>query len=220
MVLTRDNIKSGYIRKMIEAGAGVVPFLKEEELQASRQRAMAAAPEGDIWVFGYGSLMWNPAFHHDERRIARLHGFHRRFCLWTHLGRGSPDRPGLVLGLERGGSCTGLAYRIARGAADEELDIVWRREMVSGAYSPRWVKLRVGRHCIAGLTFVINHHHPRYTGEIAETDIVEAIAGAAGPLGPCADYLFNTVDHLRQMGIYDAPLEHLASGVKDRIAGA
>lgn len=217
MVLTRDSIKSGFIREMIEAGQGIVPFLSEDELQASRAEALAAAPDGDIWVFGYGSLIWNPAFHHDERRIARLHGFHRRFCLWTHLGRGTPDRPGLVLGLERGGSCTGLAFRIDRAAAEEELDIVWRREMVSGAYMPRWVKLKIGRHTVMGLTFVINHQHPRYTGEIPETEIIGAIAGAAGPLGPCADYLFNTVDHLRQMGIYDAPLEQLATGVRAEI---
>lgn len=217
MVLTRENIKNGFIREMIEAGEGVVPFLSEDDLQASRREAMGCAPDGDVWVFGYGSLIWNPAFHHDERRIARLHGYHRRFCLWTHLGRGSPDRPGLVLGLERGGSCTGLAYRIARDDAEEELSIIWRREMVSGAYSPRWVKLRIGRHSVTGLTFVINHEHPRYTGEIPEAEIINAIAKAKGPLGPCAEYLFSTVDHLRHMGIYDAPLEHLASGVKARI---
>lgn len=216
-MLTRENIRSGYIREMIEAGQGAVPFLTEDQLQESRRKTFNSAPDGDIWVFGYGSLIWNPAFHHDERRIARLHGFHRRFCLWTHLGRGTPDQPGLVLGLERGGSCTGLAYRVPRDAAEEEMDIVWRREMISGAYTPRWVKLRVGRRTVVGLTFVINHEHPRYSGEIPEAEVISAIANASGPLGPCAEYLFNTVSHLRRMGINDAPLESLASGVQLRL---
>jgi cation transport protein ChaC len=206
-VLTRENIKNGIVIDMIKAGGGLVPCLSEEEIVASRDATIAAAPEGaDLWVFGYGSLIWNPAFHFEERRIARLHGYHREFCLWTHLGRGSPDRPGMVLGLERGGSCTGVALRVHRDKVEEEFDIVWRREMVSGAYRPRWVRLQTDEGPVHGVAFVINPAHPRYAGDAREDEIVEALATASGPLGACYDYLSNTVDHLAEMGIVDRPL--------------
>jgi cation transport protein ChaC len=214
-VLTRENIKNGIIIDMIKAGGGLVPCLSEEEIVASYNATIAAAPPGaDFWVFGYGSLIWNPAFHFEERRIARLHGYHRRFCLWTHLGRGSPDRPGMVLGLEHGGSCVGVALRIAHHKVEEEFDIVWRREMVSGAYRPRWVSLRTDEGAIDAVAFVINPAHPRYAGEASETDIVRALATATGPLGACVDYLNNTVGHLEELGITDRPLRRL----RDKVA--
>ena len=96
-------------------------------------------PDGPVWLFGYGSLIWNPAFEFAEKRPATVHGLHRRFCLRTFLGRGSKDRPGLVLALDRGGCCRGVAFRIAAERVESELDIVWRREMISDAYRPRWL---------------------------------------------------------------------------------
>ncbi|MEQ8701312.1 MAG: gamma-glutamylcyclotransferase [Bauldia litoralis] len=213
-MLTRENIKNGIVIDMIKAGGGLVPCLSEEEIVASRDAAIAAAPKGeDLWVFGYGSLIWNPAFHFEERRIARLHGYHRKFCLWTHLGRGSPDRPGMVLGLENGGSCVGVALRVRRDKVEEEFDIVWRREMVSGAYRPRWVRLRTDAGTVHAVAFVINPIHPRYAGDAREDDIIEALATAEGPLGACVDYLNNTVDHLDEMGIVDRPLRELRKKV-------
>ena len=173
-----------------------------------------------VWVFGYGSLIWNPAFHFTDRVVGTVWGLHRRFCLWTHLGRGCPERPGLVLGLERGGSCRGVAYHIAPEAAREELDIVWRREMISDAYVPRWVSVRTPVATVRALTFTINHAHERYARNLSDEEAAVAIAGASGFLGPCADYLINTVDHLAELGIHDRPLERLRNRVLLQITRA
>ena len=214
MVLTRENIRNGLIQNMIREGGGIVPVLSEEEIVASYRRAIAHAPEDDIWVFGYGSLIWNPAFHYEESATGRIHGYHRRFCLWTHLGRGSPDNPGMVLGLDNGGCCTGVAFRIERSKAEEEFDVIWRREMVSGAYRPKWLSVQTddGRR-VCGVTFVINHSHERYAGNVSEDDVVHAIATARGPLGPCCEYLFNTVAHLEELGLHDRSLFRLRNKV-------
>jgi cation transport protein ChaC len=216
-VLTRENIRDGLFRRMIMDGNYPVPLLSEAEVEASRRGALAGAADGgDVWVFGYGSLMWNPAFHHVERRSGAVHGYHRQFCLWTHLGRGSPDRPGLTLGLERGGSCQGIALRIAAEAVEEETTILWRREMLSGAYVPTWVRVRTEAGIVPAITFTINKSHPRYTGRIADELIVEAIALAAGPVGPCSDYLFNTVAHLEELGLTDHRMRRLRDRVAER----
>jgi hypothetical protein len=139
--LTRDSIQSGSIRRLIAALDPSFRLLREAEIRASLD-AMLRAPDPPraIWVFAYGSLMWNPAFEFVEQRVGLVHGFHRRFCLWTHLGRGSPGAPGLMLALEPGGSCRGVVYRIAADAVATELEIIWRREMLSTSYVPRWVR--------------------------------------------------------------------------------
>ena len=184
---------------------------------SSPPRAPASSPgstsQSGVWLFGYGSLIWNPAFHFTDRLTGTVHGYHRRFCLWTHLGRGCPERPGLVLGLERGGSCRGAAFHIAPEAVEEELAIVWRREMLSGAYVPRWVRVRTALGDVRAITFVINHAHERYARLLPDDRVAEVIATAEGFLGPCADYLINTVDHLAALGIHDRPLERLRAQV-------
>ena len=171
-----------------------------------------------VWLFGYGSLIWNPAFHFSDRLTGRIYGYHRRFCLWTHLGRGCPERPGLVLGLERGGSCQGVAFHIAPHAVEEELMIVWQREMLSGAYLPRWVEVHSARGRLPAIAFVINPAHERYASSLADEEVALAIATASGFLGACADYLVNTVDHLAALGIHDRPLERLRQQVLARTA--
>ncbi|MGH6918672.1 MAG: gamma-glutamylcyclotransferase [Geminicoccaceae bacterium] len=212
-VLTRENIRSGAVRR-IAADHGLMRILSDEELASSLGRLLDGADlSRGVWVFGYGSLIWNPAFHFTDRVVGRVFGFHRRFCLWTHLGRGCPERPGLVLGLERGGSCRGVAYHIAQGAAREELDIVWRREMISDAYVPRWVDVRTPIATVRAITFTINQAHERYARDLSDEEAAAAIAGASGFLGACADYLINTVDHLAELGIHDRPLERLRARV-------
>lgn len=221
-MLTRENIKSGVLQDMIKAGGALLPLLTDEELEKSWTETLANRPEsvrrdgGDIWVFGYGSLIWNPAFHFVEKRIARLTGYHRRFCLWTHLGRGTPEQPGMVLGLERGGSCVGVAFRIAAAAVQDEVEIIWRREMVSGAYHPRWTKLSTEEGPVTAVTFVINPDHPRYACKPPESEIVASLANAAGPLGAARDYLDNTVDHLDELGIRDRGLRRLRRLVSEQ----
>jgi cation transport protein ChaC len=208
-MLTRENIRSGAVRK-IAADHGLIRILSDEELASSLGRLLKGVDlSAGVWVFAYGSLIWNPAFHFTDRVVGRVFGFHRRFCLWTHLGRGCPEQPGLVLGLERGGSCRGVAYHIAPAAALEELDIVWRREMISDAYVPRWVDVRTPMARLRAITFTINHAHERYARDLSDEEVAAAIAGARGFLGACADYLINTVDHLAALGIHDRPLERL-----------
>jgi cation transport protein ChaC len=215
MVLTRDNIKSGVVRRLVAELGVAMRMLTDDELAASR-RAMLGGIDlsAGVWVFGYGSLIWNPAFHFAERRTGTIYGYHRRFCLWTHLGRGCPERPGLVLGLERGGSCRGVAYRVAPELGADELEIIRRREMISGAYVPRWLEAHTAHGKVRAIAFVINHAHERYARLLPDDEVAQVIATAQGFLGPCADYLINTVDHLAELGIHDRPLERL----RDRVA--
>ena len=219
MQLTRDQIRDGHVRKMIAELGIAMRVLSEEELSASRAAVLAGADlSSGVWLFGYGSLIWNPAFHFSDRLTGTVYGFHRRFCLWTHLGRGCPERPGLVLGLERGGSCRGAVFHIAPEVVEEELAIVWRREMISGAYVPRWVDVHTALGTVPAITFVINQAHERYASALSDERVAEIIATAQGWLGPCADYLINTVDHLADLGIHDRPLERLRARVLARAA--
>jgi glutathione-specific gamma-glutamylcyclotransferase len=219
MALTRDQIREGHVRKMIAELGVAMRVLSEEELRASREAALAGVDLAHgAWLFGYGSLIWNPAFHFTDRLVGTVFGWHRRFCLWTHLGRGCPERPGLVLGLERGGSCRGVVFRIAPDLVEEELAIVWRREMISGAYVPRWVGVRTALGPLRAITFVINHAHERYARLLPDERVAEVIATAQGWLGPCAEYLINTVDHLAALGIHDRPLTRRRASVLERSA--
>ena len=220
-LLTRESIRTGALREYVRANGADLPIWSDEQLEASWRETLAARPDpgGDVWVFGYGSLIWNPAIRFVERRIARLYGYHRRFCLWTHLGRGTPERPGMMLGLEPGGSCVGTAFRIAAAAVAEEIGIVWRREMFSGAYRPRWVRLSTGGGSVDAITFLIEPTHPRYAGRPPEAEVVAALAHAEGPLGSTRAYLDNTLAHLAEYGIRDRPLARLQRLVA-REAGA
>lgn len=214
--LTREAILDGSIREYImrdpQLRAMVLP---DAERKASLRAILAdARASGDVWVFGYGSLIWNPAFHYVEKRIARIHGYHRRFCLWSPLGRGTTDNPGLMLGLERGGACRGVAFRIAEQAVETELDVLWRREMFTGAYRPTWVSARGRAERFPAVTFVINRDNSRYAGRLSEDRIVRHLATASGPMGRCRDYLFETVAHLAELGIRDRRLEAMAGRVR------
>jgi cation transport protein ChaC len=176
---------------------------------------LARAPKpGRIWIFAFGSLIWNPAFHFVERRAARIHGFHREFCLWARAGRGSPERPGLMLSLESGGSCTGVAYRIAKRAAATELDVIWRREMFTGAYRPVWTTAHTSKGPEAAIAFSANRSHERYVRGLEEPAIARYLATGAGKMGRCRDYLFDTVAHLRGLGMRDRRLESLEARVR------
>ena len=218
--LSREALKSGHMEELLKEAErrGIFKRTTPEERRESKRRILAQyAPDEDVWVFGYGSLMWNPAFHFAESAPGLLYGYHRQFCLWTPLGRGSPENPGLILGLEAGGSCRGLAYRLDRDAVDEELDIVWNREMIGGAYTPRVVPIRTPAGAVRAVTFVINRRHERYAGRLPLERMAQSIATAHGHLGRCCDYLFNTVTHLDELGITDGPLHDLERLVRERV---
>lgn len=172
--------------------------------------------ESDIRVFAYGSLMWNPGFEHMEKREARLHGWHRSFCVYSHRYRGTPDRPGLVLGLDRGGSCRGVVYRIARARARDTLAYLWDREMVLGVYRPRILQARCPEGRLSCHAFTVDRGHSQYAGGLPLEEMVRLIRQGVGKGGPNRDYLANTVRHLDELGISVGPLHRLLSLVESR----
>ena len=214
MGLTREDLEHDILRKTYEQVRHSLPLVPEVEFHASRERILADwNPVRDPWVFGYGSLIWNPLFHFVERRRASVHGFHRSFCLRSRLGRGSLDKPGLMLALDFGGCCSGVAFRIAADQARHELMLLWRREMVLGAYAPRWVTASAGHQKLRALAFVVNHEHPHYAGKLPLETVIKTLATAHGRFGSGADYLYQTVDCLADHGINDAYLSKLRAEV-------
>lgn len=222
--LTRELLLGGGLADMISRQLPHIRILSEAERHASLHAAMAERPEhGDgIWLFAYGSLIWNPTIHITGRRVARVHGWHRAFCLKTPVGRGTPDNPGLILGLRQGGDCQGAALRVAEAGLEHELDVLWRREMVTAGYVPRWLEMTDADGAVFGhgLAFTVNPEGTGYEGELTEAEMVRRLATARGELGSSAEYLFRTWAGLRGMGIDDAQLDRIAKLVRDWPAAA
>lgn len=192
-------------------------------LAASRAAAMRHRPAGPVWVFGYGSLIWNSAFAPAERRRAVLHGYRRAFCFWTVSARGTPERPGLGLGLEAapGACCRGVALRIAAATETADLERLWAREMYSAVYRPVWVPLLPAGTPegpdpapFTALAFVADPAHPQYCPPLSQMQQARIIAGASGQFGRCSDYLATMVAHLDEAGEPDAELEALLERVR------
>lgn len=193
--------------------------LTGEALERSLEKMLAEHASGDIWIFGYGSLMWNPEFDHDVHHVATIYGYHREFCLWSRINRGTPDQPGLVLTLERGGSCRGLAYRLRPASARAQLSNLWRREMSMGSYIPRWLDCHSGAERFEALGFVVNRCCTGYAGKLPLETMVQSIATARGKYGSSAEYLFKTEATLERHGIRDERVRQLAERVRSHIAG-
>lgn len=220
MSLSRTQLEQGYFQRLAAAGVvnGQPAPLSEQELDASLQAILAVAPTREHhWVFGYGSLIWNPLFEFDMKRLVTLHGWRRRFCLRTELSRGTREFPGLVLGLEPGGSCQGIAFRLAGPRLLDEMRLLWRREMVTQAYAPRWVRLYGNGETLQGLAFTMNRDYPSYVGGLGFEQTVDTLARACGPLGSCAEYLLKTHEALTSVGIRDRHVDALAAAVKARL---
>jgi cation transport protein ChaC len=184
-------------------------WLTEEERQDILSRFLEGRRPGEpIWVFAYGSLIWKPAFGPAETRLGTVHGHHRRFCLLVRRFRGTDAVPGLVLALDAGGRCRGVVFRLDPATEGEDLDALWRREMVTAAYRPIWVRVETAEGPVRAVTFAANRRHERYVRPGAE-ESAAMIARATGPVGSCADYLFNTAGHLEALGIRDRPLVRL-----------
>jgi len=210
MGLTREDLENDLLRKQYEGVREHVPLVPEDAFHASLDAILAGwNPKQDLWVFAYGSLIWNPLFHYAERRPAKLHGYHRCFCVRSRMARGSVDKPGLVLGLDLGGCCNGVAFRIEAAKARHEMKIIWRREMVLGSYRPRWVNVKSGDRSARAVAFVVNHAHPHYAGSLSDEAIVDTLATACGKIGSCAEYLIQTVESLASHGVEDAHLGKL-----------
>lgn len=176
------------------------------------------ATDAELWVFAYGSLMWNPGFPHVERRMAVLHGYHRRFCVASHRYRGTPEKPGLVLGLDRGGSCRGMVFRVMAEHVPATLDYLWEREMINRTYRPKLLPVRLDGATVEACTFVVDREHSQYCPCLDEAEMVERIACCVGERGSNVEYLVNTAEHLEQLGIHDARLSALMREVRRRVA--
>lgn len=166
--------------------------------------------ERDAWVFGYGSLMWDPGFPHIEAVPARLHGYHRRFCIYSYRYRGTLEKPGLVLGLDRGGTCNGIAYRVAASDLADISTYLWHREMGNGVYRAAPRRLRTDGGDVEALCFVANPGNPHYAGHLDRLQVAAIVSHAVGGRGACRDYLTNTLARLRAMGLKDRSLMMVA----------
>jgi len=163
---------------------------------------------GDFWVFGYGSLIWNPGFAHVETSRARLSGYRRALCIHSWVHRGTQQQPGLVLGLDRGGSCIGLAFRVPAELRDEVLAYLRERELVTSVYLERLVNLRLadGRK-VDAVTYVADRAHQQYAGSMDEAQAAVIVRGAVGKSGDNVSYVRSTIEHLQALGIRDHWLE-------------
>jgi cation transport protein ChaC len=211
MRITREGLRDG---SLIEAARRLVPpgmtVRADHEIQACLKGVLADHPRHeDVWLFGYGSLMWNPAMHFAEHRGGRVVGWHRKYCLWLEGGRGSPEQPGLMLALDRGGSAAGALFRFPADQARSELLLPFRRELFTHSYDPRWVSVRTSDGVVRAITFVVNRTGARYVRRLDLELIARHVATASGTLGSCLEYLHRTLDALETLGLDDRMLRRV-----------
>ena len=163
------------------------------------------------WVFGYGSLMWRPGFDFLERRPATIYGYHRSLCVYSHVHRGTPEQPGLVMGLDRGGSCRGAAFRIASENWAGTLAYLRGREQVTMVYRETILPARLdGGAIVPALVYIVDRGHRQYAGRLTPEEQIDLINQGCGQSGHCRDYVLKTLQHLREQGSADERLERLA----------
>lgn len=175
----------------------------------------------DLWVFGYGSLIWRPEFSSVEQRHATVHGWHRALKMWSRINRGTPDCPGLVFGMLSGGSCRGMVFRIPHEHGHEAMHKLWQREMVTGVYDPRWLDCHTAQGKVRALAFTLSRQSPSHTGVLTDEEYRRIFSKACGCFGSTLDYARLTRDELRRLGIHDRALDRLlqlsqaSDGVKE-----
>ncbi len=177
--------------------------------EANRTEVLSGRMDQDLWVFGYGSLIWDPAVQVDEYRYGSLPGWRRSFCMWLEGGRGSPQQPGLMAALDEGGHCDGVVLRIPAALVDQETRFMWRREMFAGTYCPQFLEVATPQGTVDALVFLMNCDNRRYAPDVSEEEAARMIAAAEGRLGPNFDYLDSMVRHLDELGIEDADMRRL-----------
>ncbi len=172
----------------------------------------------DFWVFGYGSLMWRPGFDYVEQAPARLNGLHRALCVYSWVHRGTPERPGLVLGLDRGGACRGVAYRVAAKSRESVLAYLRQRELVTGVYREVWRTIRFAdrsRPPVKALTYLAERDHVQYAGRLPRERLLAIVSDGAGQSGANRDYVIATAAHLEALGLSDPLLAWLAAALQE-----
>ena len=179
-------------------------------------RGAATMANGDIWVFGYGSLMWRPGFTYRDAHPALLRGYHRAFCVYSVRYRGTPERPGLVVGLDRGGSCRGRAYRVAAADVGRVCAYLDGRELVTGVYRRRLVPITLPGGRVEAYAYIVDRGHRQYAPKLPLDEAADVIAAGRGAEGDNRDYLENTVAFLGELGVHDRQLHALLRRVRER----
>ena len=218
MVLNRQALESKLLQQLLSHPELDLEIWSDERLLQSIKDTLLQQSTKELWIFAYGSLIWNPLFKYCDRRSIIIEDWYRQFCLLAPVGRGTIDNPGLVLGLESKADacCKGIAYRLPMDKdLESELLLLWRREMVIGSYIPSWIKGKSSDGELEVLTFVVDTTHPVYV-DLSTEEIVESLATAEGSLGSSAEYLDNTVRGLLAAGIEDRTLMELDRLVKQR----
>lgn len=214
-MLTRESLQSGHYFENLE-----LPHeyrWSQNRIDQSLASTLAARPDNSdaLWIFAYGSLMWNPLLEFDRRELATLHGWHRSFCMRSLAGRGSPEQPGRMLGLEPGGSTEGTALRLSASTRDDELRVVWTREMISGAYLPTWAPVTLANGVEAyAIAFVADATGPLFENDASVATTTPIIASASGSFGTNADYVFKLEAALSECGLRDQYIASLATALR------
>jgi cation transport protein ChaC len=213
--LMRRRLADGILLESLRAD---VPAGLRIRTDAELDQSLADAlrhhdPAEDLHVFGYGSLMWNPALDVVHMSVARVQGWHRRFCLRMLFGRGTVGEPGAMLALDRGGACHGLLLRIEAAKVLPEARLLWRREMLAGSYDARWVRAHAGGAPVRALTFVANRHHERYIGAQPIEYVARLIRTGQGPLGTSRGYFESVLQTLETLRIRDLGMERLRRAI-------
>ena len=211
------------VHRVVE-DSGPLPGLvyhTEEDYDAAVREMLASRLRGeDLWLFAYGSLIWKPEVEHVEERVGTARGWHRSFCLRLIRWRGTKEQPGLMMALDRGGQCKGVAYRLADHTVEAQLGKLFRREMSvkPSPNMPRWIAVDTDQGRIRAIAFVVSRRGTGYAGRLTPEETADMLAVACGHSGSCAEYLYNTVSHLKERGIHDRNLWHLQQLVAERIA--
>jgi cation transport protein ChaC len=214
--LTKDNISKGHLGEKIKSISGSDKVLTTEELLQARRKIIPDKGIGeDIYIFAYGSLLWNPTVDYEDEFLAKVYGFHRSFCMKTNLGRGSFKNPGLMLGLDKGGSCQGSAFKLRNSEAIKNIDILFRREMVTGAYKPKLLKtILVNGRKVLSLAFTVDKKHKNYFQDKEIQTKAKMISNAHGFLGSCEEYFQNTLESLSELNIVDSEMTAISNYLK------
>ncbi|RJF96736.1 gamma-glutamylcyclotransferase [Noviherbaspirillum cavernae] len=227
MTTRRMALTAGLVaqtRSMVEdAGPEPGAHHTDADYDAIAEAILASHAAGeDAWMFAYGSLIWRPEIEFVEERRATAHGWHRSFCFKVFRHRGTLERPGLMMALDRGGQCTGVLYRLPAATLREQLGKLFRREFTVKPVNsmPRWIKVATAQGTLPAIAFVMNRQSPAYVGRMTLEAKVDILAQACGHWGSCAEYLYNTVSHLEERGIHDRYLWRLQQLVAERLAGA
>ncbi|WP_299496965.1 gamma-glutamylcyclotransferase [uncultured Shewanella sp.] len=211
--LTRNKLISRTLPEWLQerVDLGELNLLDEETRQTLLTQTLSSYLKGKpLWVFAYGSLMWNPTFHFSHVEPCTLEGYHRQFCIRDIIARGTSAIPALMLGVEEGGQCQGLGYEIPAAEVNNELELLWNREMLTGVYIPTWVEIITSANeTVPALTFTMNKAHANYLPGLSLEQVSQSIAAASGPLGRNSDYLLKLVDCLDELGVNDVAMSHL-----------